>query len=192
MLGYLGTRRSEWPAQLRAKRQLYDQFIDEMVIPPGSAGAAAAAAARQHSSTTSHSSDEHDDDNDDDEHSAASATSARTTAANDQHAGDHPLSDGPDSAWGTYFKDNEVLLQIDRDVRRLCPDMSFFQQPTEHPCRTIVDGDGRRLHARVQPSVLNSANVERKGLGQTKVLVGWLVVVCISAKFGRFLTHPLS
>lgn len=41
---------------------------------------------------------------------------------------DHPLSDGPDSAWQTFFKDNEVLLQIDKDVRRLCPDISFFQQ----------------------------------------------------------------
>lgn len=41
---------------------------------------------------------------------------------------DHPLSDGPESAWRTFFKDNEVLLQIDRDVRRLCPDISFFQQ----------------------------------------------------------------
>lgn len=30
---------------------------------------------------------------------------------------DHPLSVNPDSQWGTYFKDNEVLLQIDKDVR---------------------------------------------------------------------------
>lgn len=41
---------------------------------------------------------------------------------------DHPLSDGPESAWSIFFKDNEVLLQIDKDVRRLCPDISFFQQ----------------------------------------------------------------
>lgn len=41
---------------------------------------------------------------------------------------DHPLSDGPESAWSTFFKDNEFLLQIDKDVRRLCPDISFFQQ----------------------------------------------------------------
>lgn len=30
---------------------------------------------------------------------------------------DHPLSMSPDSKWQTYFKDNEVLLQIDKDVR---------------------------------------------------------------------------
>lgn len=41
---------------------------------------------------------------------------------------DHPLSEGPESSWSNYFKDNEVLLQIDKDVRRLCPDISFFQQ----------------------------------------------------------------
>lgn len=41
---------------------------------------------------------------------------------------DHPLNANPESAWGAYFRDNEVLLQIDKDVRRLCPDISFFQQ----------------------------------------------------------------
>lgn len=47
---------------------------------------------------------------------------------NDEKVHDHPLSDGPESAWSTFFKDNEFLLQIDKDVRRLCPDISFFQQ----------------------------------------------------------------
>lgn len=30
---------------------------------------------------------------------------------------DHPLNSNPGSKWQTYFKDNEVLLQIDKDVR---------------------------------------------------------------------------
>lgn len=30
---------------------------------------------------------------------------------------DHPLSNNPGSQWNAYFKDNEVLLQIDKDVR---------------------------------------------------------------------------
>lgn len=30
---------------------------------------------------------------------------------------DHPLNFNPDSQWQTFFKDNEVLLQIDKDVR---------------------------------------------------------------------------
>lgn len=83
---------------------------------------------------------------------------------------DHPLSEGPESAWNTFFNDNEFLLQIDKDVRRLCPDISFFQQPTDYPCDMVVNSKGeRRLHQRVVPSVLTSANVERKGLGMTKV-----------------------
>lgn len=84
---------------------------------------------------------------------------------------DHPLSDGPDSTWSTFFKDNETfLLQIDRDVRRLLPDISFFQEPTKYPCELVVNSDSDiRLHSRVAPSTLSSANVERKGLGVTKV-----------------------
>lgn len=84
---------------------------------------------------------------------------------------DHPLSDGPDSTWSTFFKDNETfLLQIDRDVRRLLPDISFFQEPTKFPCEIVANSESDiRLHSRVAPSVLSSANVERKGLGVTKV-----------------------
>ncbi|KAJ6638098.1 TBC1 domain family member 13 [Pseudolycoriella hygida] len=89
---------------------------------------------------------------------------------NDNQCSDHPLSDGPESAWSTFFKDNEFLLQIDKDVRRLCPDISFFQQATEFPNLDIANSKGvRRLHTRVMPSILSSANVERKGLGLTKI-----------------------
>lgn len=50
---------------------------------------------------------------------------------------DHPLNASPNSSWSNYFKDNEVLLQIDKDVRRLCPDISFFQKATEFPCEQV-------------------------------------------------------
>lgn len=39
---------------------------------------------------------------------------------------DHPLSQGTNSAWKAYFKDSEILEQIERDVRRTHPDMHFF------------------------------------------------------------------
>lgn len=32
-----------------------------------------------------------------------------------------PLNPNPDSRWNTYFKDNEILLQIDKDVRCVVP-----------------------------------------------------------------------
>ncbi|EJW71069.1 hypothetical protein WUBG_18022 [Wuchereria bancrofti] len=50
---------------------------------------------------------------------------------------DHPLNLNPDSQWNNYFKDNEVLAQIDKDVRRLCPEIDFFQRITAYPHRTF-------------------------------------------------------
>jgi len=52
---------------------------------------------------------------------------------------DHPLNIAPTSSWTTYFKENEILLQIDKDVRRLCPDLCFFQRATDFPCLEIVN-----------------------------------------------------
>ena len=53
------------------------------------------------------------------------------------------------------MQDNDVLLQIDKDVRRLCPDLTFFQQATTFP-NLVVVGDSQlgvppqeKLHARV-------------------------------------------
>ncbi|XP_076037568.1 TBC1 domain family member 13 isoform X2 [Oratosquilla oratoria] len=86
------------------------------------------------------------------------------------HVEDHPLNPNPDSQWGSFFKDNEVLLQIDRDVRRLCPDMMFFQRGTDYPCVAIVDDpEIERLHRRVTHSKLNSISVTRSRQGITKM-----------------------
>nr|XP_045616436.1 TBC1 domain family member 13-like [Procambarus clarkii] len=85
------------------------------------------------------------------------------------HVDDHPLNPNPDSQWGSFFKDNEVLMQIDKDVRRLCPDIMFFQRGTEFPCKLIVDDpEVERLHRRVTHSSLSASSVTRKGLGITK------------------------
>uniref|UniRef100_A0A914ZJP6 Rab-GAP TBC domain-containing protein n=1 Tax=Parascaris univalens TaxID=6257 RepID=A0A914ZJP6_PARUN len=51
---------------------------------------------------------------------------------------DHPLSLNPNSEWRSYFKDNEVLLQIDKDVRRLYPEMQFFQKKTPFPHKSAA------------------------------------------------------
>ena len=58
-------------------------------------------------------------------------------SSKEHHEEDHPLNPNPDSQWQSFFKDNEVLLQIDKDVRRLCPDISFFSQATEYPNEAI-------------------------------------------------------
>ncbi|XP_077564296.1 TBC1 domain family member 13-like isoform X2 [Haemaphysalis longicornis] len=83
---------------------------------------------------------------------------------------DHPLSVSPSSRWQAYFRDNEVLLQIDKDVRRLCPDMCFFQRPTEHPCTRIAANPRvQGLRERVQRSMLRAANVTRSRQGITNI-----------------------
>ncbi|EDW38740.1 GL13210 [Drosophila persimilis] len=124
LLGYLGPRRSSWTTTLAQKRALYQQFIEELVLPPGHSCNGAG---------------EGDGDGD--------------VAVDSRGVGlqDHPLSEGPESAWNTFFNENKFLLQIGKDVRRLCPDISFFQQPTEYPCDIVVHSKGehgRRLHKR--------------------------------------------
>lgn len=90
--------------------------------------------------------------------------------ATDQSCEDHPLNMNPDSRWQSYFKDNDVLLQIDKDVRRLCPDISFFQQATQFPCKKIVDDPlVDSLRERVERTVLRSGAVQRSRTGLTNV-----------------------
>jgi len=84
---------------------------------------------------------------------------------------DHPLNPNPNSQWQSFFKDNEVLLQVDKDVRRLCPEISFFSQPTEFPNSRVVSGEYERLHQRVQQTMLKSQSLERKGLGVQKLSI---------------------
>ena len=86
------------------------------------------------------------------------------------HREDHPLNCSPASQWQSFFRDNEVLLlysclpysrhstgvqvllQIDKDVRRLCPDLTFFQQPSPHPNTQVGRARLQFLpHRTVQP-----------------------------------------
>ncbi|XP_023952164.2 TBC1 domain family member 13 [Bicyclus anynana] len=121
LLHYLPEEKDAWQSTLLKKRQLYQQFIDEIIVSPGGPS-------------------------------------------------DHPLNINPDSSWSIYFKDNEVLLQIDKDVRRLCPDINFFQSATEFPCFEIVNSNGvKRLHKRVEQSMLSYSTLERRGLGVSKL-----------------------
>jgi hypothetical protein len=82
LLGYLGTEKSEWEQTLSKKRNLYKNFVSELIL-----------------------SDPLQNQKD-----------------------DHPLNPAPNSQWNVYFRDNEILSQIFKDVRRLYPDISFFQQ----------------------------------------------------------------
>lgn len=51
---------------------------------------------------------------------------------------DHPLASESTSEWVNFFRDNEVLIQIDRDVRRLRPEIQFFQKKTNYPLKSAA------------------------------------------------------
>lgn len=128
LLGYLPASTGEWPAVLKKQRDLYEQFIDDMII-------------------------------------------SRDCGSPEALPDDHPLNSNPNSKWQVFFKDNDVLLQIDKDVRRLCPDMCFFQRPTEYPCSRITSNPGvQTLRERVQRTMLHAANVAKTRTGITNML----------------------
>jgi len=121
LLGYLPRERKLWKDLIHEKRNLYKQFIDEMIVS--------------------------------------------TPEANSPVIEDHPLNPNPNSNWQNFFKDNEVLLQIDKDVRRLCPDISFFSQACDYPNKDMVRRGSDRLHQRVNQSQLDEERSLRKGVG---------------------------
>lgn len=81
------------------------------------------------------------------------------------------MNSGPNSEWSSYFKDNEVLVQIDKDVRRLCPDLFFFQKETEFPCEEIKNASNavryQSLRMRVASTQLRADEVTKDRLGIT-------------------------
>ncbi|NXC75392.1 TBC13 protein, partial [Anhinga anhinga] len=135
LLNYLPLEKALWSSLLKKQRDLYSQFLKEMIIQPGIAKANLG------------------------------------VSREDVTLEDHPLNPNPDSRWNTYFKDNEVLLQIDKDVRRLYPDMAFFQRPTEYPCLLILDpqNEFETLRKRVEQTTLKSQTVARNRSGVTNV-----------------------
>ncbi|XP_003387077.1 PREDICTED: TBC1 domain family member 13-like [Amphimedon queenslandica] len=87
---------------------------------------------------------------------------------------DHPLNPNPDSQWHKYFEDNDILLQIDHDTRRLYPEISFFQLPTMYPRKAFNTGVVLGIEAlkeRVSHSSLPSQKVESSRYGVRKVKI---------------------
>uniref|UniRef100_A0A665WW27 TBC1 domain family member 13 n=1 Tax=Echeneis naucrates TaxID=173247 RepID=A0A665WW27_ECHNA len=135
LLNYLPLDQTLWESSLKKQRDVYCQFLKELIIQPGI--------------------------------TKADLGQSREDVTME----DHPLNPNPDSRWNTYFKDNEILLQIDKDVRRLYPDMAFFQRPTEYPCQLILDpqNDYETLRRRIEQTTLKAQTVNRNRSGVTNV-----------------------
>ena len=57
---------------------------------------------------------------------------------------DHPLSTANTSVWNTFFKDQEIWDEIEKDVKRTRTDMRYFQAAVD-PSRNQSEEDLKRL-----------------------------------------------
>ena len=118
------TKPSERPAALQRSRDLYYQFCDEMVCttPTDDDGATDHVRdALERSTSLPHG-----------------MWRLTTSSACFLPFSWQPLSMEPSSKWQSYFKDTEVLKQIDRDVRRTMPSLSFFQSRVSRANRHVL------------------------------------------------------
>ncbi|CAH2079393.1 unnamed protein product [Thlaspi arvense] len=107
LLGYLSPDRSMWSSELAKKRSQYKQFKEELLMNPSEV-------------TRKIDKSKGGDSND------PKMESPRVLSRSEITHEDHPLSLGTTSLWNNFFKDTEVLEQIERDVMRTHPDMHFF------------------------------------------------------------------
>ncbi|CAF2269585.1 unnamed protein product [Brassica napus] len=107
LLGYLSPDRSLWSSELAKKRSQYKQFKEELLMNPSEV-------------TRKMEKSKGSDSNDPKVEGPGALSRSEITHE------DHPLSLGTTSLWNNFFKDTEVLEQIDRDVMRTHPDMHFF------------------------------------------------------------------
>ena len=57
---------------------------------------------------------------------------------------DHPLSTAQTSVWNTFFKDQEIWDEIEKDVKRTRTDMGYFYLALDQK-RNISPEDLKRL-----------------------------------------------
>eukprot|EP00053_Salpingoeca_punica_P002076 m.36063 g.36063 ORF g.36063 m.36063 type:complete len:402 (+) comp11372_c0_seq1:203-1408(+) len=70
-----------------------------------------------------------------------------------------------ENKWDEYFKENEYLEQIDKDVKRLCPEFAFYRCSTTYPRPLDVEP----LHQRVDRQTLQAETVALRAGGVPKV-----------------------
>eukprot|EP00916_Digyalum_oweni_P025700 GHVL01042297.1.p1 GENE.GHVL01042297.1~~GHVL01042297.1.p1 ORF type:complete len:363 (-),score=43.62 GHVL01042297.1:3455-4543(-) len=144
-VGYLSHDRSEWASLLSAKRSLYDKYKEELVKQPSIIS---------HLRESIEKRDEY---------------KGKDAAITTEAVNDHPLNEGrQDSDWHIYFKDIKLLTQINKDLFRTRPEMSFFSQ---NPYRRVselpkipkseepeVTDELFHVHSRAVPANVEHAN----------------------------------
>ncbi|XP_008792039.1 TBC domain-containing protein C1952.17c-like isoform X4 [Phoenix dactylifera] len=107
LLGYLPAERDAWEGELANNRLRYAELKEELLVNPSEF-------LRKEDETFSVSKQGRI--------MGVDGLLSRQKVFN----GDHPLSLGNDSIWYRYFKDAEIVGQIDRDLERTHPDIEFF------------------------------------------------------------------
>ncbi|KAJ1275420.1 hypothetical protein BS78_05G134300 [Paspalum vaginatum] len=107
LLGYLPTDRALWHYELEKKRSQYSAYKEEFLLNPSEK-------LRRIEETKLSRRKELNIE--------MIGYLPRLKVTNEEH----PLSSGKSSLWNQYFQDSEILEQIDRDVKRTHPEISFF------------------------------------------------------------------
>ncbi|XP_073111086.1 uncharacterized protein [Elaeis guineensis] len=116
LLGYLPAEIDAWEGELASNRLRYAELKEELLVNPSEY-------LRKEDETLS------------------ASKNSRIMGVDGQLSrqeifnGDHPLSLGNDSIWHQYFKDGEIVEQIDRDLERTHPDIKFFSGDISHSKR---------------------------------------------------------
>eukprot|EP00038_Savillea_parva_P025949 m.50299 g.50299 ORF g.50299 m.50299 type:complete len:539 (-) comp7228_c0_seq1:230-1846(-) len=145
LLDYLPLERAKWDDALKRKRELYAEFIQELIVDTHTLAKSAGAGAV-------------------DPLGALASDPLGALGGESDKSESSGYSKQP-SAWDTYFKDNDTIEQIDKDVKRLCPEFAFFQSGTGLP----RPAGAQRLHHRVAQQGLATESIGRSSGGGLKI-----------------------
>ncbi|GCB60186.1 hypothetical protein scyTo_0006834 [Scyliorhinus torazame] len=148
LLNYLPTEQAQWSSFLKKQREIYAQFLKEMIIQPGIAKANLGFI-REDVTLEDHRLKEIPV-----EDCSSAGLNAKPLVVRGIPCGVHAGEGGKRA-----------------QIRRLYPDMAFFQRPTDYPCLLIMDpqNEFETLRRRVEQTTLKSQTVAHNRSGVTNV-----------------------
>jgi len=125
LLGFLPLEQSKWEKETKFQRQVYQEWIKELILDP-------------HAKYAKYVEENPD-----------------SSKVEDVTFTDHPLSMSQESTWGQYFKDCEMMDEIDKDVKRTFPHLHFFNKDGKVGCTRHYEALKRILfiYAKLNPGI---------------------------------------
>ena len=138
LLGYLPPNRGKWESLLKQNRKNYQEFVHEFIlkkannVPKAKEGLTNTKSAL--ASTKKPQIVQNDDSSETREETksmqSTGATGKKTVVLLDASGEDHPLSTSKTSQWNTFFKDQELWDEVEKDTKRTRREISLFGQAT--------------------------------------------------------------